>query len=599
MWHPEQRPIRLAWDTNALPFSQAEKTLIRDALQTYNQLPNAQLHFQDYGETCTYSPSSLLEGQICIAKFDEDVARGWAQVSTAETCRVRWCTIMFTDEVFNQPVEFQWKLALHEFAHCLGAAHKSYSLDWMAPTILTANQGQQHIGMTRDIQNYLSWRYPFGSNYHIGGGMGANSIDILVRSNKAHLSDVVPWYGAGYNNILSTFVDNGEVSDDGDFGNETTLAYLHGDFRGDGPPLDVAAGMCTGCDPSDNAGDVVNWWVMRGGDTYATKFASSSSWLSDFGDGEDYDQYRVGDVDGNGCDDLILIRNQSSREPYSDYGRYCDGTGGSSPSNNCRVRLYVARARNASNYNPPCDRFDTSSRWIVHEMEVSDRSAASAWPWVVGDFYTVGDSQGCADIAYAEPSQSDPRQYNWHVLRSFDNNYDGYCDYFVDSLTWTNWGDSGMVQYFAADVGTQGSTGDDLLRVYFPLTSSSAQWGVAYSNGSNAFTGHSYPYSVAFNASSAYWIPKAFGVVDLNGGGLDLVMLLGGAFGGSAATWAVAGLKATGSTWSLGSSVSVALPGQTGDWSHPTDRDVDSYLDNGGDDAKDSWWYSDCDLWYE
>lgn len=613
-WHWDwsyQSRIELRWASNGLSFSAAEKQLIRDSVAAFNALPNARIHIAEGTSSCVgrqFVDTSVEQphGTICLMKEDRTTktATAWPHV-VVPGCVANFCEIAFGDELFLPMDEDQvWRFAQHELGHCFGLHHPAWSGDWMSAN-MPANPGttQQHVAMTRDTMNGLSYLHPFGSNFLFDIFKYMTRADVLVRYSKNH-SNTIPWYlsGSGTSRGLHVFFDEGEVSDDGDFGNEETLAYLTGDFAGDGPPHDVAAAMCTNCNAGDNAGDTVTWWVMEGGSWVTVYFDSSSSWIPDFGDGEDYDQYRAGDFDGNGCDDLWLIRNQSARESAANGGMTCDGAFHDplQPAD-CRVRVYIARARNGAGYTGTCDRFESASaEWVVLEMGVNDRSAASAWPWVVGDFVTTPDSVGCDDLAYGRPSQTNPRQLSWMMIRSTDTDMDGDCDTLVPmSNPWyTDWGDLGMHQYYAADAGNPSGSGEDLIRVRMAVsTSPVAQWGIAYSNGSNGFTNPHYPVANGYiSGGEDYWTGMVFGIGDFDGAnGVDLISLRGEYAG--PVRYFIAFRSNTGGQWSYASSLSGNLPTAQASWDQVTDNDDDAARDNGGDDAKHRWWYQWSDVW--
>ena len=60
---------------------------------------------------------------------------------------------------------------------------------------------------------------------------------------------------------------------------------------------------------NDGMQDTVQWEVRLGNCNGG--FYEATEWISDFGNSEDYGQYRVGDFDGDGQDDLWLIANMS------------------------------------------------------------------------------------------------------------------------------------------------------------------------------------------------------------------------------------------------------------------------------------------------
>jgi hypothetical protein len=589
--------IRLRFDGDGpLSFTSAEKTVISTAAALYNQLPHARIHILADGTSCSYSTSPQPDDVICIRKKTaaEEPHFGDMVLGGEADCHIDRCKIRIRNDIAAVD-ENLYIVVAHELAHCLGVNHSRNSKDWMAGGSLPPGGSNFHIGITRDTENAVSFLHPFGRNFLFAdwdrtsgeSSSSANLADIATRYN-GNESNTVPWSVTGWY-TGSSWSDKGVQ--DTDFGNETTIAYLAGDFTGDGLP-DIATGLCSSCDPGDGDGDSVSWYVNEGAGTVG--WGWTSRWTTDFGNGEDYDQYRSGDLNGDGCDDLWLIRNYSEVEcdPGSDKCRTCD-PGDPDDGDKCKVKVYVKYA--VDNTGPElCDAFGSMVSFV---FDVSDRSAANAWPWVIGDFDRDGSSAGCADLAFGVASQSNPLDVDWWVATAVDSNSDGDCDSLQSPTQWANnLGDIGQTIWFSG--AFSGSSADDLVRVKV-YTNGAAEWYVAESNGSNAFSGSGTKVSdMRVTGSEVHWTGKVFGVGDFNGTGYDDFVALTDEGGSSSPLEATIAMNSGGSTWSVGSTNE--LPSSGVDWQIPTDWDDQTPVvrDNGGDDAKETWWCPTCDYWF-
>ncbi|GEM_PF-2618375 len=584
-----------------------QQDVIATALGSFNHIKSLRLHVRLSATPCTADDFAGV-GRICLwQKKTLSGSGGQATNELTDACRIRRCKInvsswgaQYDDALFH--------VVVHEVGHCLGLDDVDDMNDVMDASYCGPGgfgSDKEHLGHTRDFISGLSYLYPIGPSVFLGRFDNRTSIsydnplstDMLIRNAKRtdntidwYLQTPTYWYAPGF----TSYVDVGEVSDDGDFGDADTLAYLVGNYDGVGLD-DIAAGLCIGCDPGDGAADNIRWYVMTGdtAQTNAVGFTASSVWKSDFGGGEDYDQYLVGKFNDDNCDDIVLVRNLSNWD--------CDPM---SNNNKCHVRLYMLPSVD-TNSDGACDAFGSST---YMDIVVSDRSAPVAWPWVVGNFYTA-DGEPCEDIAFGEVSQSAPRFMQWKMLRST-------CGSFVlDAQPWTgDLGDNGQLLWFGAHVGwASGQTirkdADDLIRV--KVRDSTVEWGVAYSNGSYAFTG--WQTTVADNYLGTYdhYAGKIFGIGkryrDPSNSPLArdqvVYMAVHDPAGGDSQLYvkdcgvSILGFDSSFATYCQ--SYDDRLPSVKAVWDQPTDcYDYDTNVDNAGDDVKERWWCPTCSLWY-
>lgn len=600
-WENPVPHIKVVWATSAYDpndgdpsFTAAEKGILRAVFQQFSQLPNSRVYFYEADSTEGCVGSQYYQGgnpqpvnTICVQKTDTCVNgySGKAILGPDDgachhaSAEVRLC---------GNPAALStiWATASQEVSHCLGLDHNTNSKDWMFG-LYSLGAAAAHLGMTRDTMNGLNYLYPFGTNFYFGNFdvTSGGDTDILTRDNQL-AGDTIPWYLTSQASFGETWSDDGQVISD--HGNETTLAYVFGDFTGDGCP-DAARGLCDDCDPSDGAGDTVAWNV-RPSDC-ESGFDTSASWASDFGNGEDYDQYKTGDFDGDGCDDVWLIRNESA---YN-----CTG------NVNCAVKFWWMLARrpdgtSCASAGATPDHF--SIHGTQYTLTVEDRSAATAWPWVVGDFETT-NGLGCDDIAFGIGDQTNPRIMRWRILRAVDTNANGLCDSLSDDGQWAaDWAALGQHHFFAANAGN--GTADDIVRVGLPVSPGvqEANWSVGYSNGSDALENFHTPVTdLLVSGVEAHWTGMVFGVGNfdtINGDGVDFVTVRGASVGGAVRAQIAYRIVSSGD-WTLSAlGANVALPTAKAAWNQPTDEDDTATKDNGGDDAKDVWWCKTCDEWF-
>lgn len=606
--------IKLRWASNYSAFTATQKAIIREAVAQFNQLPDARLYIYEAAstDTCISEQWQLGGAQqpantICVGRTTSCDGGGFCGQSSSgpvdSACVHNFCEIEFSaaDAILNDPTNL-FPLVTHEFTHCFGVAHSQAAdgteinpNDTMGWTIANSDSGD-HTGLTRDAHNALSFLNPFGTSFYVGNfGQGADD-DIITR-DASQSGNVLPWYLTSQNTGNDAWTDRGEVISD--FGSEETLPYLVGDFTGDGCD-DLAAGLCTACDPDDGVGDTIGWYVKPSNCSTST-FGATTVWASDWGDGEDYDQYRVGDFDGDGCDDLWLLRNQSSNTCNASL------TDPNDP-NACVVEIFWALARKSD--NGTCAGGGPATKFVGHgqtyRMAVSDRSAASTWPWVVGDFFTT-DGLGCDDIAVGIPSRADARVLAWHVLKAADSNGNTLCDQLQVTNGGSPWiadlGALGQRQVFAAEAGN--GAADDLIIVTTPVTNSGyyAYWTITYSNGSNGFSSTHTPIQSGWYVSGTenHWSAKVFGVGNFDtsyGTNVDLLTLRAQQASG-AVTYDVAYRINGAGSWSYAFyDHGGQLPTAKAAWNQPTDNDSAATRDNAGDDVKDYWRCPDCEKWY-
>ncbi len=195
---------------------------------------------------------------------------------------------------------------------------------------------------------------------------------------------------------------------------------LVGDFDGDGDD-DIALARIV------NA-NTVAWYVDKSNRYGFTKIAK---WISDFGNSGD--QFRVGDFNSDGRDDIAVIRRISSSV----------------------VRWYVATS--------------TGSSFVNRGMWSSDFGNAS-------DYFFVGkfDTDGADEIAVARPI--DPTTMQWYVGDSTGRS-------FVNRGIWsTDFGDGGDL----FRVGDFTGDGRDDIAAIKEVNATTVEWYVARSN-SHAF----------------------------------------------------------------------------------------------------------------
>lgn len=583
----------VAWTTHEL-------SIIRAALGTYNHVTTSRLHFHISDTECD-GPGGGDTGTVCLWKvqhvnYDATTSPTYNPVS----CSITKATIRIQSPATSIDALLYHHM-VHEIGHAVGITHTANAYDWMSSTTEGVYGGQhEHLGMTRDFRNAISYIYPFGHNFFFGlfdelqSGGGTYTYrkwytDILTRQSQG-TTNAIPWYLASMARSAAgayTVLNMGEYSDDGDFGDQNTLPYVVGNFTGSGGD-DIAAGLCSSPDPGDGSGDTITWYVMKSTSENSTGFQSTSIWENDFGNAGDYDLYLSGNFTAlDDCDDLLLIRNSSTYD--------CDASTGE-----CTIRLYVLPAEDAD--NPKDGECDYFGNFYYYDLEVSDRSATTSWPWVVGDFYT-SDGLGCADIAFGEPSQSDPLDMDWHVVRGKDTNSDGRCDTLelMPSLWATGIGDQGQVLWFSGDFGAPYSyVGDDLVRV--KVGDDTVSWWVMYSNGSSAFTNGHTAVSNMHMGEDVHFRGKIFGVGNMRGtqanirddfialvdnrSDTDSLRIYYASNNGGAPT----------STWSsyyINATLDQMVWDQATDWD-----DWNWTLDNGGDDVRLDWFGESCDVWY-
>lgn len=588
----EETPhIKLRWPSST-GVTADEQNVIEAAIAQFNYLFNGKVYVYEAASTdnCTAGVDPPA-GTICIYGDsspcgDSDYAGCTVlNATTGSSCTHDGCRIAIKP---GQATINMWRVTSHELSHCFGLDHTPDPKDWLSAGL----QAQQHAGTSRDTMNGWNYLYAFGSNFYFGDfSVSSNGdTDILTRDNQ-NTSNTVPWYLTTQNSLGDSWTDSGQKISD--FGNETTLAYVTGDFDGDGCP-DVARGLCDGCDPGDGAGDTVEWSVTTS--NCGSGFNTGTSWSSNFGDAEDYDQYKVGDFDGDGCDDVWLIRNDSARD--------C------SFNSNCAITIWWMLARRpngnscAGSGSAP-DHFVThSTQYSIPASIITDRNGPVAWPWVVGDFYT--DSLDCYDLAVGMEDPYDPRVMAWYVFKAVDTNSNALCDNLAttnEGNAWdSSWGTLGQRYVFAAEAGNGGA--DDIIRLNMPVSAGlqEVRWSIGYSNGSNALTNKHTPLTDhLITGSEAHWTGMVFGVGNfdsVNGNYVDFITLRGA--NSTGAVKAKIAYRTSGSgSWTLSAYGSdVALPTAKSEWKQPTDNDFDTVKDNGGDDAKDAWWCQDCDEWY-
>ncbi|MBM4352662.1 MAG: hypothetical protein FJ109_02535 [Deltaproteobacteria bacterium] len=583
-------------------WSSHQLSIIRAALATFNHLPTSRIHIHISSTPCDGPSEEPEYGTICFwqVKSDNKNGESWSDYDDASCTIDRgWVRIDSTGAEDDAQL---YHHTVHEFSHVFGLKHTNNPYDWMYKYWNATYGGSNiHLGMTRDVRNAYSYLYPVGHNFFFGhfdqrSNAGGDYpyrqwyTDLMVRDAQG-TSDTIPWYltvlgksaGGGY-----ALFALGEYSDDGDFGNQNTLPYVVGDFTGSGGD-DIAAGLCSSPDPGDGAGDTVAWYVMESTTGNSVGFDTTAVWDSDFGNAEDADMYFAANMTGSqdDCDDLVLIRNLSAYD--------CNATTGE-----CQVRLYVLPSIDTTNpADGECDQFGSE---FYLDIDVTDRSATTAWPWVVGDFYTA-DGLGCSDIAFGKTSQSDPLQMNWYVVKSKDTNANGRCDALeLIANAWTSdAGDMGQILWFAGDFGApNGSSGQDLVRV--KVLDSAVQWYVMYSNGSSAFTNGHTPVSDMFIGNDEHFRAKIFAVGNIRGTQSDIVddfvALVDNEANDDRLRWYCAANNGGSPTptWTV---YSTLTPSTKACWDQATDwDDWNSSKDNGGDDIREDWWCKTCDVWY-
>jgi hypothetical protein len=294
-------------------------------------------------------------------------------------------------------------------------------------------------------------------------------------------------------------------------GNADTLAVLHGDFNGDDIP-DLVRGHCPNCDLNDGTDDNVEWGVRFGKRTGA--WGSLQSWTSDFGNGEDFDQYRVGDFDGNGCDDLWLIRDKGNPDCSAD----------PNSASACTVEIWVARARMGSNSR--CDAFHPGE--LKATIKVTDRSAAVSWPWLVADFASV---DGCKDLAYGQTNQSNPMIMSWSVLESVDTNDNGLCGTLRPHSvgTWTDdFGNLGDGYFMAANIGKGPEADVVMVRPRVAPANRRATWYAMYNEGDHFSDASTLVEDNMITGSETDWTGRVFGIGNFIGdSGKDVIAIRG------------------------------------------------------------------------
>ncbi len=219
---------------------------------------------------------------------------------------------------------------------------------------------------------------------------------------------------------------------------------------------------------------------------------------------------------------MLLIRNNSENDCNANLGE-------------CEVVIYVAPAID-SNSDGKCESF--GSYWSF-TLDVSDRSAASAWPWVVGDFFTA-DGLGCLDLVIVIVKGTFA---SWYAIYSNGVNafINGHAA--VSDMEITN-----SETHFVSKVFGIGN----FVCTYSPCEKMDDFIAITDQPSDGILELH-----YAWNASS-----KA---------NVD--------FG----------------TWYEVSALN--LPVSQMVWDQATDWDRSDTQDNGGDDAKQRWWCEDCNVW--
>lgn len=590
-------------DGDALDWTSAEKAVLDIAAGTFNHLSTARLHIYRTNTACDHEATPAA-GTICLWKKKSAGTSSnytyWYYYNSCEVLKAR----ISIDSGGTNSEPLLYRQAVHEIASVLGVRDTDNSYDWMSD-YTSGNFGgpYEHLGMTRDTRNALSYLYPFGQAFYFGHFdesfnwtyppdvyYSRSLTDVLVRDATAE-GNTIPWrlFSRRDVGVNDSWHYLGEVSDDGDFGNENTLPYVVGQFTGSGGD-DIAAGFCSSPDPGDGGGDTMQWYVMESISDYSVGFDTTNMWKSDFGNAEDFDGYYSGSFTGSEdeCDDLLLVRN------LSDYD--CDPT-----YDECVVRLYVMPAQDDD--SPPDGECDSFGSFYYYDVEVDERSATTAWPWVVGDFYTE-DGLGCADIAFGNTSQTDPSKMYWYVVKGVDSDSDDICD----SLSlvpgaWTgDMGDQGQLLWFAGDFGApDSSVGQDLVRV--KVTGTTASWYVAYSDGEDDFTnGHTPVSDMLVTSEASHFDGMIFHVGDFHGPYManvdDDFLAIVDNTGEQNSMSLYAAVNQGGSptpTWDVESADEVDnMP-----WDYATDLDDWNITkDNAGDDVRYDWWCSACDVWY-
>jgi hypothetical protein len=149
------------------------------------------------------------------------------------------------------------------------------------------------------------------------------------------------------------------------------------------------------------------------------------------------------------------------------------------------------------------------------------------------------------------------------------------------------------------DIGNPGGSGDDVMWVQVDVNVGvqTAQWSAMYSDGVSSFNySHTAMADLFVSSTEARWTKMIFGVANIGGdSGLDFITLRGlNPTGAVQSDWAIR--AAGGGQWSQsGSTGTLSLAGSIATWNQPTDDDEGSALDNGGDDARGTWWCSTCE----
>lgn len=578
-WDPSLLPgikVRFASPSqaNSVGFTARQKEIVRAVIQQFNSLPNAAIYLYEAEEndTCVgereqNGGAAQPNGTICIMnKLNAGSLGGTHNFggSTIKRCETELASAWVADD------RTLWKTLSHELGHCMGLGHANVKSDWMED-LIGLNDTKEHMGMTRDTRNGLSYKYPFSQSFFFGEFDGWSGANILLRDNSN--GDTVSWYSVDQNvhgapeDFDWNLDADSQVMDD--FGNATTLAYVQGDFNGDGM-TDMARGHCPNCKPADGAADTVQWGVRlaRRGEPWGPL----STWLGDFGDGEDYDQFRAGDFNGDHCDDLWLIRDKGDPTCSAD----------PNAANACKVEVWVANSHNGSDSH--CDRFDAPV--LRQTLKVAERSAATAWPWLIGNF--VPDSIGCLDMAYGRTDQVDPMIMSWTVLESADTDASGLCDTlrpYNNGATWAaDFGGLGDSYFMAADMGGHGVETDlVLVRPRVGPGLKRATWYVAYNDGHGGFE----PAVTIVNdnwitGAEKDWTAKVFGIGTFVSGGSDIISLIGQ----DPLDWLQARVRIRGDIFNSTWTTSVEHQGPV-----PVGTDIPRV---GGKAVRDAWWCEDC-----
>lgn len=495
----------------SLAFTSREKQIVRAALQQFNTIPTAALYVHEGESACDGNSNDQPDGVVCLMKKDQP---------TGDATGGGWPYCRATHGVVRVPARFMttdsrvWRFFSHEFAHVVGIGHSNITTDWMWDKIVTTpSSTSQHLGMTRDTRNGLSYKYPFGQSFYFANITSAGTSDILMRTPGT--GDTVPWYVLRKQDVTAddfNWTDpepNNEVMPD--MGNPDTLAILQGDFNGDDIP-DLARGHCPDCNLRDGLGDTVQWGVKLGSRTGS--WGSTQSWSADFGNGEDFDQYRVGDINGDGCDDMWLIRDKGSPTCSAD----------PTQADACKVEIWVQRANRVSSSR--CDSFQASE--LLATVKVTDRSAAVSWPWLVADFV---NADGCMDLAYGQTSQSDPMIMSWSVLESSDADDNGLCGTFEPHsvATWSSdFGNLGDGYFMAADIGEGPEADLVLVRPVVKSGEHIATWYAAYNEGDGFSNADTLINDNWIIGTETDWTGRVFGIGNFVGdSGMDMIAIRG------------------------------------------------------------------------